>query len=337
MLELRGVSGAGAFGPDPILSQASFRLSRDVPTALIGLTVGGRDALLRLLSGKDRPRTGSILLDGEEVGRARKTKGRIVSVDGTGVKPSGRRAAKCVGAETAARIGLSDRMDARTDQLDQEQRVRLAIGAARDVRPSLLLLDAPALQLAGDMRGRFLADLGTMLADPGAVVVLVAGLPDEALALGGDVLVLESGKVLQHGPAAEVFGRPLSLVVALVTSHPAPNTLAMAAREGRGALADGSTFQPPEGLAFPSSGACTLAFRPEETRFERRSPSCLRFVVRAVGEETVAGRRFARLRFADTEWLAPLPAESPPAGAMINAFIDPAHLMVFDESGKMIA
>lgn len=335
MLELRDVSRA--VGPDPVLSRASFRLSRDVPTALVGLSLGGRGALLRLLSGRERPRTGSILLDGEEIGRVRRATGRIVSVGGSGVKPSGRPAGKLVGGETAVRVGLADRLHARTDQLDQEQRVRLDIGAALEERPSLILLDAPASQLVGDMRARFLADLGRMLADTGAVVVLAAGMPDEAFALGGDVLVFENGAVLQHGPAADVFGKPVCLAVALATSHPALNTLAMATRGGRRVLADGSTFQPPEGVTFPSSGSCTLAFRPEETRFERRSPRCLRFVVRTVGEETVSGRRFARLRFADTEWLAPLTPESPPAGAMMNAFIDPAHLMVFDESGKMVA
>jgi ABC-type sugar transport system ATPase subunit len=168
-------------------------------------------------------------------------------------------------------------------------------------------------------------------------VVLAAGLPDEAQGLGGVTVVLDRGRILQQGPAAEVFARPASLAVALATSHPELNTLAMTAREGQGMLSDGSTFQPPENFAFPSRGACTLAFRPEDASLERQSQDCLRFVVRAVSEQTISGQRFARVRFADANWLAPLPAEAPPPGMVLNAFIDRARLMVFDQAGKMLA
>jgi ABC-type sugar transport system ATPase subunit len=335
MLELRDVSRA--HGRDPVLVRASLDFPSDMPTAVLGLSPPARDTLLRLLSGADRPRTGSIRLGGTDVSRARKERGRIVRVGASGLKASGQKLRKIIGAETAARVGLAGTLEARLDGLDPSERMRAAIGAAREARPALILLDSPAAQLAGDARTRFIAGLAAMLAETGAVVVLAAGLPDEAQGLGGHTVVLDRGQVLQQGASAEVFAQPVSLAVALATSHPALNTLGMTAREGQGVLPDGSTFQPPESLPFPSTGACTLAFRPDDASLERQSQGCLRFVVRAAGEEIVSGRRFARLRFAGSDWLAPLPAEAPPAGMMMNAFVDRARLMVFDESGKMVA
>lgn len=334
MLELRDVSWS--LGRDPVLAQASFDVPIDVPTAVLGLSPPARKSLFRLLSGAGRPQSGSIRLGGAEIGRVRTEKGRIVRIGPAGLKVSGQKARELVGAEAAVRAGLSGRLEARVNELDAEHRVRLAIGAGREARPSLILLDAPATELAGEARMRLLGDLAGMLADTGAVVMLAAGSPDEAQGLGGRLIVLERGRILQQGAAAEVFARPVSLAVALAISHPALNTLAMTVREGQGILPDGSTFQPPDNFAFPSAGACTLAFRPEDASLERQSRGCLRFVVRTEGDETVSGRRFARVRFAGAGWLAPLPAEAPPAGMVMNAFVDRTRLMVFDDAGKMV-
>jgi ABC-type sugar transport system ATPase subunit len=150
-------------------------------------------------------------------------------------------------------------------------------------------------------------------------------------------LVLDRGRMVQMGPAAEVFAHPANLTVALATSHPVLNTLTMTAREGQGVLADGSIFQPPEGLVLPSAGGCTLAFRPDDTGLERRGASCLRFVVRAVGAEALGGRRFVRVSFAGAAWLTPQPVAAPPAGMVLNAFVDRSCLMVFDSEGKAVA
>jgi ABC-type sulfate/molybdate transport systems ATPase subunit len=335
MLELSDVSRA--HGRDPILTRISLDLPSGVPTAVLGLSPPARETFLRLLSGADRPQTGSIRLGGAEISRVRKEKGRIVRVGASGLKPSGQKIGKLIGAETAARVGLAGRLEARIDELDPEHRMRLAIGAAREARPSLLLLDAPAAQLTGDARAGFIAGLSAMLAETGAVVVLAAGLPDEAQGLGGRIVVLDRGQLLQQGGAAEVFAQPASLAAALATSHPALNTLAMTAREGQGVLSDGSTFQPPENLSFPPAGGCTLAFRPDDASLERQGQGCVRFVVRAAGEETVSGRRFARIRFVNADWLAPLPSEAPPPGMVMNAFVDRTRLMVFDDAGKMVA
>ena len=332
MLELRDVSRT--LGREPILTRASFQFTSEIPTAVLGLSAPARESFLRLLSGADKPQTGSIRLGGKDVSQARREKGRIVRIGRHGVKPSGQKAGKLAGREALERVRLGARLDVAVSELDLDQRLRLAIASAQAAKPLLILLDAPSADLALDIRERFVADLGQMLSDTGAVVVLAAGAADEALGLGGQALVLDRGRILQAAHAADLFGHPANLTVALATSHPVLNTLAMQARAGQGLLADGSTFQPPDTLRLPSDGACTLAFRPEDTTLDRRGAQCVRFIVRALGEETIAGRRFLRVHFAGADWLAPHAVATPPPGMVLNVFVDRSRLMVFDAEGR---
>lgn len=315
MLELRDVTRAA--GREPVLSRASLVLSREAPTAIVGLTAYERDMLLRLLGGEEKPQSGSIKLDGKDIAQARREKGKVVRIDGHVPPKSKQKTGK--------------------PAVNVDAKIRQAIAKARAARPKLILLDTPSAGLAPEAREVFIADLKSLLADAGAVIVLAAGNADEALGLGGNVVVLDGGEVVQSGEASEVFAHPANLKAAVATSFPVLNTLAMQARDGRGVLADGSSFQPPEGLRLPDEGRCTVAFHPDDMTLARAGAGCLRFVVRAAGEEIVAGRRFVRVTFAGANWLTPEAAVAPHAGAILNAFVDRSRLMAFDASGRAIS
>jgi glycerol transport system ATP-binding protein len=334
-LKLTDVSRS--LGRDPILSRTSLEFPSDTPTAVLGLGPSARDAFLRILAGVDKPQTGAVRLAGKDIAQARREKDGIIRVSAGGIKPSGQRVRKLIGEEAAGLVRLGGKLDARVSELDLDQRLRLAIAMARESEPGLVLLDAPSAELDLEIRERFVADLKQMLSGSGAVVVLAAGTPDEARGLDGLALVLDRGRMVQMGRAAEVFAHPANLAVALATSHPALNTLTMTARDGQGVLADGSIFQPPEGLALPLAGGCTLAFRPHETTLERVGANCLRFVVRSAGAEELGGRRFVRLSFAGATWLTPQPVAAPPPGMILNAFVDRSRLMMFDSEGKAVS
>jgi hypothetical protein len=103
---------------------------------------------------------------------------------------------------------------------------------------------------------------------------------------------------------------------------------------GRGRLADGSSLTPPQGVSVPASGPCVLAFRPDDSTTARETPGCVRFVVRAVGEQQISARTYKKLGFAGETWLSPLvAAEPPPPGAVLNLFVDRGKVLVFDGQG----
>lgn len=334
MLVLRGVSRVRGRGV--VLDRVDLEAAAGAPAAVVGLGEAEREALVRLLEGADKPAAGTVTVGGRDVRRVRRRRGAIVRVDPAAVKPSGQRVGKLVGAGAAARVGLSSRWAAAVRELDRAERLRLAIALAVAGSPEMILLASPTSQLAPAARGALLADLAGMFAGVGAVVVAVGG-AEEARALAGKAVVIVAGRVAQAGPVAEVMAAPASIAVAAAVAAPLLNMVAMTARQGAGVLSDGSVFQPPEGVALPAAGACTLAFYPDDVALERRDAASVRFVVRASGEETgSSGRRYARVRFADAAWLTPMPAQPPAPGMMMNAFVDRARLMVFDAAGNAV-
>ncbi len=312
MLELKDVSRAA--GREQVLNRASLVMSRETPTAIVGLTTYERSVLARVLSGQDKPQSGSIKLNGKDIAQARREKGRVALVGGD--------------AQPKTKPGKGP---------GREQQLRAAIGKARSDRAALVILDAPTTELGLESRDNFIGELKPLCESLGAVIVLLAGDADEAMALGGQVVVLERGEVVQAGPASDVFAHPANLTAAIATSFPKLNTIAMKAREGRGVLADGSSFQPPEQLRLPDDGACTVAFHPDDMTLERAGAGCLRFIVRAVGDEIIGGRRFVRVNFAGSDWLTPQSELRPHTGAILNAFVERSRLMAFDASGKAIS
>lgn len=334
MLELR--QALRALGRDPLLDEVDLTFSTDAPVSILGLSAPARDLMLRLLSGAEKLKAGEVRLGGQEIARARRAKQGIAQVNSAGAAKTGQKVGKIIEAGTAARVGLSARLAAAVNQLEPEERVRLAIGKAIQDRPALLLLDAPATGLPAEARARLASDLGTMLAEARGVVVLLAGGADEAIGLGGNVVVLSGGLVQQTGPVGDVVARPANLAAAIATAWPGLNTLPMAMDGGRGRLADGSSLHLPEGIGLPAQGGCTLAFRPDDSTLARETPGCMRFVARAVAEERVSGRRYERLTFGRESWLSPLTAAAPPPGVVINVFVDRSKLMAFDAHGAAI-
>ena len=346
MLEFRSVSRSA--GREAVFHQANLIFSRDTPTVLLGLSPEGRKLALRLIAGAERPTAGKILVDGKVRQRGKNGRSRVAWINSRGSAPSGRSVAKTLRgaltgkpdaaaiAELAGRIGLAGQLDLRTRDLDLSQRLRLAIGCALGARRSTILLEAPFQDLSAVARAGLLADLAAMLVGAEALIVHAASAPDEALALGGQTVILIRGRVVQAGPTREVFSHPRDLRVALATAYPTLNTLSLTLADGVCRLADGSTLLAPAELKLPATGRRTLAFRPEDLSFNRQNDQAVRFAVRVDGDEMVLGQRFVRAKFADAMWFAPHPGASPAPGMVLSAFVELDHVMTFDEAGLAV-
>lgn len=334
MLELRELTKT--VNSQPVLAGVSIEFAAARTTAIVGLSRGGRETLVRLLTGTDKPNSGTIKLAGADIARARREKGRIARIGPAVPAASGQRVGKLIDAQMAARAGLSGALNAKISELKPEQRMRLALAQALAERPALLILDAPASQLPGEVRDTFAAGLKELLSGFAGVALVLASAAEEALGPDGDVVVFGGGAMIQRGTAREVSGHPVNLASAQATSWPVLNTLPMTAHDGRGVLADGSRLQLPEGRMLPETGDCTLAFHPEDMTLERASPGCVRFVVRAGEEQARGEHRFLNVNFAGAPWLCPLATLAPRTGALLNAFVDQSRLMVFDAKGQAL-
>ncbi|KAA1251893.1 sulfate/molybdate ABC transporter ATP-binding protein [Mycobacterium simiae] len=100
--------------------------------------------------------------------------------------------------------------DRRPRQLSGGQAQRVAIARALAAEPDVLLLDEPLTGLDVTAAAATRAVLRSVVTDTGRAVVLITHDLLDVLTLADRVLVLESGKISEIGPVAEVLGAPRS-------------------------------------------------------------------------------------------------------------------------------
>ena len=108
----------------------------------------------------------------------------------------------------------------------QQQRVALARSLAKQA--GILLLDEPLVNLDYKLREQLREEFRNIFSDhvsSNSILIYSSTDPLEAMQLGGDIIVLDEGRVLQQGPAHEIFENPANTRVAEISNDPAMNLL----------------------------------------------------------------------------------------------------------------
>jgi molybdate transport system ATP-binding protein len=113
-----------------------------------------------------------------------------------------------------ARVGLADRAGARPRELSGGQAQRVAVARALVSEPALLLLDEPLAALDAGTRVEVRSHLRRHLTEFAGAAVLVTHDALDAMVLADRLIVLEAGRVVQTGTAAEIARRPRTDYVA---------------------------------------------------------------------------------------------------------------------------
>ena len=92
----------------------------------------------------------------------------------------------------------------------------------------ILLLDEPLVNLDYKLREQLREEFKNIFSQglsEESIVIFSTTDPREAMELNGEVIVLDEGKVLQVGPAKEIFENPKTLKVAEISNDPPMNIL----------------------------------------------------------------------------------------------------------------
>ena len=118
---------------------------------------------------------------------------------------------KAVAREALHRVGLTEAIDKRPDELSGGMRQRVAVARALAMRPKVLLMDEPFAALDVQTRARMQDFLLDVWRDSGASVLFVTPHIDEAVALADRVVVFTSrpGRIKTVFPIA--LPRPRNL------------------------------------------------------------------------------------------------------------------------------
>ena len=193
-------------------------------SGICGPSGAGKTSLLELIAGLRRPAAGRVALDGEVLTDirsntagstflpARHRRIGYVPQDGAlfphlsvrGNLLYGRRDGD-VPAAVVEVLGLGPLLDRGIRQLSGGERRRVALGRALAAGPRLLLLDEPLSGLDGALRERVLGHLRMVRDELGVPMLYVSHDLTELAALCSELLVIERGRVVAHGPAAELL------------------------------------------------------------------------------------------------------------------------------------
>ncbi|MGI6632875.1 MAG: amino acid ABC transporter ATP-binding protein [Bacillota bacterium] len=217
------------FGSLQVLRGIDLRVEKGQVVVIIGPSGSGKSTFLRCLNYLEKPTSGTVTIDGVQLGepgtdinRVRRTVGMVfqlfnlfphltvlqnVTLAPRKVMGMTAEAADEQAMELLRKVGLADKCDQYPSQLSGGQKQRVAIARALAMRPKVMLFDEPTSALDPEMIGEV---LGVMkgLAQEGMTMIVVSHEMGFAREVADRVLLMDGGLILEDGPPAEFFGNP---------------------------------------------------------------------------------------------------------------------------------
>ncbi|TPL46365.1 ABC transporter ATP-binding protein [Mesorhizobium sp. B2-4-4] len=353
MLELRNVTKT--VGAVEHIRDVSLTLQHGSLNVLLGPTLSGKTSLMRLMAGLDAPTSGSVWFDGKDVTGQPVQKRKIAMVYqqfinypamsvyeniASPLRVAGVEKARIDSQvrEAAALLKLTPYLDRTPLSLSGGQQQRTALARAIVKNASLVLLDEPLANLDYKLREELRAELPRIFAAAGTIFVYATTEPHEALLLGGNTATLSQGRITQFGPTIEVFRKPVDLVTARTFADPPLNTIVLA-KNGSDFLLEGGVKLPvPPELVGIADGNYTIGFQPHHLSLERPNASAVPVRAKVTITEITGSESFIHLDFADARWVMLTHGiRDFETDEVVEVFIDPRHIMVFDQHGVAVA
>lgn len=230
MLTLKNINTY--YGKVHALKNISLHLCEKEIVALIGANGAGKTTILNTLSAVTPPQSGSIQFSGAaietlqpdrivKIGISQVPEGRQVFKGltvaenlelGAYLRFAGREPRDEIKKDISRMYGLFPRLEERKKQmagtLSGGEQQMLAIGRALMARPKLLLLDEPSMGLAPLVVQEIFAVIERLRRDEGTTVLLVEQNAKAALKMADRGYVLETGKIILEGNAADLLENP---------------------------------------------------------------------------------------------------------------------------------
>ena len=224
-LEILGLDAS--YGDIPALSDVGLSIEPGEIVALLGPNGAGKSTLLKTIAGLLPPRAGTILWNGENMGRL---PGHLIVERGLALVPEGRRLFGSMTVEENLTLGaftararaaqqtnlervyalfpiLRQRRREIVRRLSGGQQQMVSVGRALMSSPKLLMLDEPSLGLAPLMVQAIL-DVLIQINHDGVAVFLVEQNVRAALSLAHRAYILETGRIVREGGGAELLNDP---------------------------------------------------------------------------------------------------------------------------------
>ena len=218
-----------SFGAKLVLDDVSLTVAEHEVVCLIGASGSGKSTLLRCINLLEPVDDGAVWLDDRDITEPgldpNPVRARIgmvfqsynlfphmsvlanITLAPTAVRKVARRDAEQAALALLDRFGLADKATAYPDQLSGGQQQRAAIVRALAMKPELMLLDEITAALDPVLVGEVLEVVREMRAT-GMTMLLATHEMGFAREIADTVCFLQDGRILEHGPPAQMFSEP---------------------------------------------------------------------------------------------------------------------------------
>ena len=341
LLEFERVSRR--FGRTAAVADVSLRLEPGEIACLLGPSGCGKTTLLRIAAGIDKPDSGRLLFDGQEMaGPARFVPPEkrniglmfqdfalfphlsILENVAFGLKNLPREEARTIARHALERVGLARYAANYPHHLSGGEQQRVALARALVPRPQVMLMDEPFSGLDQRLRESVRAETLTLLRETRASCLLVTHDPVEAMGLADRIFLMRQGHLIQAGTPEELYRKPADAAATRFFS----DTNELQGRvTGAGVETPLGVFSCPPGVTGPKA---LVLVRPQGLRRAEgeRGVEGLVTETRFQGDDVKCTVLFNGL---DEPLTALVDARSAPArGAACRFAVDPQHVFVFE-------
>ena len=222
LLEIRNLESF--YGPIMAIRGISLEVQKGQIVTVLGANGAGKSTLLKTISGIMEPEKGQVLFDGEEI---QGLEPHVIVNKGIVHVPEGREVFPLLTVDENLTLGaytrndkaeiakdremvfsyfpiLAERRNQEAGTLSGGQQQMLAIGRGLMLRPKIMLLDEPSLGLSPLLVQQIFGILERLNKDEGVTMVLVEQNARVALDLADVGYVMEVGRMVMDGSAAEL-------------------------------------------------------------------------------------------------------------------------------------
>lgn len=352
-LSLQGVDKT--VGKEVHLKGINLELESGSRNVILGRTLAGKTSLLRIIAGLDRPTRGRIFVDGKDVTGVSVRKRNVAMVYqlfinypsltvyqniASPLKTSGFNKSDIDRKvrEISKTLHIDDLLERLPSELSGGQQQRTAIARALVKKGELLLLDEPLVNLDYKLREELRIELQEIFKQREAIVIYTTTEPAEALMLGGHIVVIDEGRILQTGSTAYVYHHPANLKVAEVFSDPPINYIQGQANSGFARLSRNIQV-PLEGhLKAIDQGDYQFGVRSNHLFLSANSADDVEFKAHVELAEINGSETFIHIKHNGV----PLVVQesgvySRRIGQEVSIYVNPGNLFVFDLDGNLVA
>ena len=289
----------------------SFTVEDGESVCIVGPSGCGKTTLLRCIAGLERPTSGSITLDNDEITDVPPQNRNLAFVfqditlyphmkvwenisyplklDRVNSEKRYERA-----QEVADTIQIGELLDKYPGELSGGQQQRVAIGRSIIRSPRAYLLDEPMSDLDAKLKKEMRVELQRIQQQVGGTMVYVTHDQEEAMTLSDRMLVMDDGEIQQFGSPQTVYHEPNNMFVAQFIGSPEINLLPAVCPDGTAQTVeiDDTDWTVETGITNASvTGDVIFGFRPRHTTVKQADkPGGLGgevTLVESIGDESI--------------------------------------------------